>query len=786
MATHMLLAVLIGFLLAPAATLIYPTLRQSIGWLVPLIPLGLLLYFASFIQRIEDGEIITESYEWVPSLGVNLTFRLDGLSLLFALIITGMGTLVFLYAGGYLKNHPQLGRFYTYILVFMASMLGLVLSDNIISVFVFWELTSISSYWLISFYHDREESREAARTALLVTGSAGLVLLAGMVLLGILANTWEISTMLPLHETIQDDPLYVAALVLIVIGAFAKSAQFPFHFWLPMAMEAPAPVSAYLHSATMVKAGIYLLARLHPILGGTDEWHFIVILGGGITMLLGGYMAWQQTDIKRILAYTTISALGIMVFLLGIGTGMAVKAALLFVVVHALYKGAFFLIGGSIDHETGTRDITRLGGLRTAMPITAGAAAIAGLSMAGIPPLLGFVGKEVIYEATQHSEDLIFPAALLTLVAVVGNVFNVTVAGMAAIRPFFGEHIKTAKHAHEAPLSMWMGPVILGGLGLAFGLFSGQLLQPLLAHAVENVYGKPYEVELKLWHGFNSSLLLSAITVAAGATLYVYLERLRPIFVLYDVGEKVGTSRLYKETMAGTLFIADWQNKIIFEQFRLRHYIRIILGTFVLLVMWVLVTRAELLESLATPKVRVHELVIMILIVTAAIAVVRARSRLFAVAALGVVGLGNSLLFLLFGAPDLAMTQLAIEVLTVILFVFILYRLPRFQLLSTRNQRQRDAGIATAIGALMTLLVLLITAIPLESRLTPYFAENSYLLAKGHNVVNVILVDFRGFDTMGEITVLSLAAIGVFALLNLNLNKAAPVAPPEVEPQEMD
>ncbi|NDJ84504.1 MAG: putative monovalent cation/H+ antiporter subunit A [Chloroflexi bacterium] len=763
----MLWTVLLGFALAAIAPLLVRAARGMSGWVIGLYPLGVTAYFAYQLQTILDGKHRTVSYQWAPSLDVNLAFSLDGLSILFALIISGIGTFVFIYAGGYLHGKPQLGRFYSYLLIFMAAMLGLVLADNIIALFVFWELTSISSYLLIGFYYDKKDSREAAKTALIVTGAGGLAMLAGLVLLGLSAGTWEVSEMMAHAKAIQADEFYTAALILIVVGAFSKSAQFPFHFWLPGAMAAPAPVSAYLHSATMVKAGIYLLARLHPVLGGTDEWSVLVAGGGGLTMLVGGYLAWQQTDIKRILAYSTVSALGILVFLLGIGSGLAVKGAMTFLIVHSLYKGALFLVGGTIDHETGSRDILQLGGLGKALPLTAIGAGLAAFSMAGLPPLIGFISKEIIYEATLEAKDL--PVILLTGAALLGNLFNVTAAGMVAIRPFFGATTETPKHPHEAPLSMWIGPLFLGILSLGFGLFSIQLLEPLLEHTVAVVYGKTYEVHLGLWHGFTTMLLLSAITIAGGIVLYLLIDVLRSPVSDFRLAAWLSPERGYHLLMDGILGIATFQTQLI-NRGHLRYFIRIVVVTFAGLIIYVLARDADFSDVLRWPDVRFYEAAIAVMIAVAALAVVQARSRLVAVAALGVVGYGVALLFILFGAPDLAMTQFEIETLTVILFVLVLYRLPKFRAFSTLGTRIRDSIIAVTAGAIMTTLVLIITSEPLQSRLTPFFAENSYTEAKGRNVVNVILVDFRGFDTMGEVTVLAVAAIGVFALLKLNLH----------------
>ncbi len=762
----MALIILLGFIVIPLIPLLHRWLGNQIGWVVSLLPFGLTLYFASYLGQISrTDKVLMATYEWVPSLGVNLSFRMDGLSLIFALTISGIGTLVFLYAGGYLKGDPNLGKFYVYLTFFMASMLGLVLANDILLLFVFWELTSIASYLLISYYHSEEASREAGKTALIVTGSGGLAMLAGLILLSIVTQTSTISDMFGQADAIQAHHLYIAILVLISLGAFAKSAQFPFHFWLPEAMEAPAPVSAFLHSATMVKAGIYLLARLHPILGGTAEWHWLITSIGGITMLVGGYLAWQQTDLKRILAYTTVSALGIITFLLGIGTKETIKAALLFFIVHAMYKAALFMVGGAIDHETGTRDIRGLGGLRSVMPITALGAALPALSMAGIPPLLGFFGKEVIYEGTQHADW----AGLLTFAALLGNLFNVTAAGMVAIRPFWGELKATPHHAHEAPWMMWLGAVVLGIVSLGLGMVASAVL-PLLQQGVEAVYG--HEVgELHLGYAINLSLLLSLITLTGGIILYYGLEKLRPLVAPYDLGKRLGVAKGYHALMNGILKVANWEGRLI-RHTHMRYYLLVIMGTLVITMGYVLISQARLGIDVKIGEIRFYEGVLALIIMIAAVAVTVAQSRLAAVTALGVVGFGVAIIFVLFGAPDLAMTQFAIEVLSVILFVLVLYRLPKFRTWKQRPSTTiRDAIFAGGVGLVMTVIVLAVISAPLNSRLTPYFAQASYVEAQGRNVVNVILVDFRGFDTMGEITVLAIAAIGVFGLLRLHEGK---------------
>lgn len=763
-------AILSGFALALVAPWLYRVGRRATGWILALLPAGLAFYFASHLRLIADGEAILISYPWVPGLSISLSFYMDGLSLLFALLISGIGTLVIIYAGGYLNGHHQLGRFYAFMLMFMASMLGVVLAGNLITMFVFWELTSLSSFLLIGFEHERETARAAALQALLVTSAGGLALLAGLLLLGQVSGSLELSAVLSRREAIAGHSLYLPILLLILAGAFTKSAQVPFHFWLPNAMEAPTPVSAYLHSATMVKAGVYLLARLGPILGGNDAWHYLVTGAGTTTMLLGAIMALQPKDLKRILAYSTISTLGALVLLVGLDTTLSVKAAMVFLIVHALYKGALFLVAGAVDHETGTRDVTRLGGLARVMPITAASAGLAALSMAGLPPLLGFINKELLYEAKMQAPRA---AGLITAAGVVANALLVAVAGIVSIQPFFGRQKATPKKPHEAPLALWLGPILLAGWGLVNGLFPEAIISPLVSAAVSAVQAEPTVVELKLWHGMNPVFALSVLTLAAGASVYIIRNRFLRVVSrtgLARFAVRWGVQRWYEWSLSGLNALARAQTRLLQSGY-LRFYLLIIVATTVGLVGSTLLSRAGLPGSKGWfSDVRFYEWVVAIIILMAALMAVLTQSRLAAIAALGVVGYSVALIYILFSAPDLAMTQFAVETMTVILFVLVLYRLPRFARLSSRPACIRDALIALALGALMMTLVLTATALPGASRLAPYFAASSLELAKGRNIVNVILVDFRALDTFGEIIVLAVAAIGIYALLKLRLH----------------
>jgi multicomponent Na+:H+ antiporter subunit A len=760
------LAVLSGFVLALIAPSIYRIARGSTGWLLAVFPSILFVQFLRYVEVVAAGNTVRVSYPWVASLGINLSFYLDGLSLLFALLITGIGALVLIYAAGYLKNHAQLGRFYGFLLLFMASMLGLVLADNTLSLFLFWELTSVSSFLLIGFEHEKETSRAAALQALLVTSLGGLALLGGFLLLDQAGGSRELSVLLSQGDAIRAHSLYVPIVLLILAGAFTKSAQFPFHFWLPAAMEAPTPVSAYLHSATMVKAGVYLLARMSPALAETTLWTGAVSAVGAVTMVFAAVVAFRQSDLKLILAYSTISALGIMTLLLGLGTTAAVQAAIVFLFGHALYKGALFMLAGVIDHETGTRDVNRLSGLRSAMPVSTTAGVLAALSMAGVPALFGFYGKELLYESLASGENM----PVLLIGSVVTSMLFVAAAILTGIKPFVGKKVTTPKHAHEAPISLLLGPLSLAGTSLILGVLPSAVDNSLLLPAIQAVLRKPISLELALWHGLSPIFLLSMATLASGVGLFVFRDRLlrlfSPIEALRDWGPKYG----YSLALEGLNATAKTQTRFLQSGY-LRYYLLIVIATATILSGYKLIQHTGSVTLNRSVDLTVYEIALAVLILLAAFMATRAKSRLAAIAALGVVGFSVALVFVLFSAPDLAMTQFSIETLTVIVFVLALYHLPRFGSLSSAWTHARDASVALVAGALITVMVLTASGVQLHPKISSYFIENSVPLAHGHNIVNVILVDFRGLDTLGEITVLAIAAIGVHALLKLRLDK---------------
>ena len=758
----MLTPVLVLFLAALFAPTAHRALGRRAGVCLAAAPGLLFAHFARFLAPVASGRALEESWEWVAGLGIRLAFRLDGLSLLFALLVTGIGALVLVYGGGYLKGDPRLPRFYSAMLFFMAAMLGLVLADDAIALFVFWELTSVSSYLLIGFDHEKAEARRAALQALFVTGAGGLALLAGLLLLGQVSGTLQLSALGAQAPAIQAHALYLPVLLLILLGAFTKSAQFPFHFWLPGAMAAPSPVSAYLHSATMVKAGIYLLARLNPALGGTDAWHYLVILAGTATLVTGAVLAYGQTDLKRLLAFTTLSALGTLTVLVGISTELSARAAMVFLLVHALYKAALFLGVGAIDHEAGTRDVRLLGGLARAMPLTAFAVVASALSMAGLPPFFGFVAKELFYEAKQEA-----PRAgdLLVMASFAGSALVAAAAGLVAWRPFFGRERGAPRSAHEAPPALWLGPVLLASLSVALGLLPDVLAVPLVQPAASAMRGEHTELTLRPWAGMSPAFVQSLLMLALGAALYALHDRalgwLAPLRKL----AAWGPDRAYQALMAGIVAVAKTQTRVL-QNGVLGWYLLVTIGTTVFLGGYALATRVGPVPIGLDP-VRLDEAAVALAMVAGAVALVRARSLVVAVAALGVVGYGIAVVFLLFGGPDLALTQFAIETLSVLLFVLVLRRLPPMRVLSPRSERVRDGVVALAGGVFMTALTLAAIAAPHPGVLREYFAATSLALANGRNVVNVILVDFRAFDTLGEITVLALAALGVIALLRL-------------------
>ena len=729
----------------------------------------------------QNGPILVEQYFWIESLGLELSFRLDGLSLLFGLIIAGVGAAVALYTHYYLENDERQGYFYLSLFAFMASMLGLVWADNLLTLFVFWEGTSVTSYLLIGYSHQSAVARGGARNAFIVTAGGGLALIAGMVLLGQQSGTYTISEIVA-SPGLTDLDFYPAILILILLGAFTKSAQFPFHWWLPGAMAAPTPASAYLHSATMVKAGIYLLARLHPALSGHPMWLWALLIFGGATMLIGAIAAVRHWDMKALLAYATVSQLGILTTLLAFRSEAALLAVVVGILAHALYKGPLFLVAGIVDHATGTRDLRKLAGLRHSLPVTSGTAMLATVSMAGIPPLFGFVSKEALlesfFESGVHGEIagwIAFGAAALAGAFFV--TYSLTLLWEAFLRPgATGEAENSVKggsgqiaqtHVHHAPPAPFVAaPILLVAIGTV-APFALKPLDPFLTSAAASIYGAPVHKHAALWHGFTPVLLTSLLAIAAGFWLFQNRSYIRRGLALLP------------ENLRGVVIFQNFLDGIYaLGQFTARFSQGYTLATqaaIVLLAAFVPVAVALLQVSpgeLLTPSGALPgapETVLILLMVVSAYVTVRIRTRLGAIVSLGVVGVSVTLFYVFFSAPDLALTQLLIEVLTVVLLVLVFTKLPPDIRPPMQKLKQtRNVLVALAAGAFGFFLVLFNTSEAMQAArsISDYFLHNAVPEGHGTNVVNVILVDFRAFDTMGEITVLALAALGGYALLN--------------------
>ncbi|TZG37539.1 putative monovalent cation/H+ antiporter subunit A [Agrobacterium sp. B1(2019)] len=759
------LSLFLPFLAALAAPALVKRFGHNAAWVLAIAPALAFAHFALMLPQIAAGGVVTGGYAWVPSFNLSFSWFIDGLSLTFALLITGIGLLIVLYAGGYMKGHPQQGRFLSFLLLFMGAMLGVVVSDSLLMLFVFWELTSITSFLLIGFDHERAASRRAALQALVVTGGGGLLLLAGLIFIWDISGMTQLSMLVRGGDVLRDSPFYLAALLLVLGGAFTKSAQFPFHFWLPNAMEAPTPVSAYLHSATMVKAGVYLLMRLNPVLGDTAAWQILLPFFGGLTMLIGALLAVRQTDLKLMLAYTTVSSLGLLVMLTGFGSAHAIEAAVLYLVAHSLFKGALFMVAGIIDHETGTRDVTKLGGLRKAMPITFAAALAAAISMAGLPPFFGFLAKEEIYYALAHGNPR---AVLFTGVAILGNALMFAVAFAVALKPFLGKTVKTPKHAHEGPLLLWLGPALLALKGLTIALFSGVAHFYVSTPMASAIAGEARPVEISLIPHIGVPLGLSLLTIALGIALYTQLSTARGLIDRTfralgagpDRGFDVFIDMLVKVSFHITRFI---------QPGRLEFYVTATFAVIAAVLLVPLFLYGELPSMPSWPHdMQVHELTFIVIAVAGLIAVPTASSRLTAIIALGIQGFAVAVIFLLFGAPDLSFTQFMVETLSVVILTLVMTRL-RLSPSDHRGlgQKLMDGTIAIACGTGFALFLMRATQASFDNRLTDFYNTYSKAIAHGANVVNVIIVDFRGTDTLGEIAVVMITGLAILALIRI-------------------
>lgn len=764
------MSLVISLAILLAATAGAPLLRHvAVNRRVLLLPIPALVAFLllAFIAGPEvfQGSLPTLRFDWVPEIDLNFALQLNGWGLLLALLVTGIGTLILTYATGYMGGHPQASRLYAYLYAFMFAMVGLAMADHLLLFFVFWELTSISSYLLIGFNHGDPGARKNALQALLVTGLGGMALLAGFILMADTAGTWLISELAAKSPEIIASPLYPAILALVLTGAFTKSAQFPFYFWLPNAMAAPTPVSAYLHSATMVKAGIFLMGLMLPILGSTLAWTLTLTIAGGITLLIGGLFGMRQSDLKKILAGTTLAILGMLTLLLGIGTEKAVLAAVLVLLGHALYKATLFMVAGSIDHAAGTRDTRILGGLRSTMPFTAAAATLAAFSKMGLPPFYGFLGKEYSYKSTLSTQaDVALTATLL-----VGSAILLALALRTGILPFWKKPDSTLqKNPHEVPPSMLIGPMILAATGLLVGILPF-LFSPLISTACTSIVGYPVAPEVKLWAGFNLPLLLSGLTLIVGLLIFFFRTR---ITALQEKLTPPGAEAAYDFIFKAVLSFAHWQTRTLQSGY-LRNYLIIIIIATGGLVLTKFLRFGGFSEITIVNSLTPTNVVITFIMIAATVLAVVAKSRLVALVALGTVGYGVALIFALFSAPDLAITQILVETLTVVLFAWVVHKLPEYRPLSSKRSSIFDATLASFSGIVVTLLVLKSKSINLGERMSDTLTDMSYPLAHGANVVNVILVDFRALDTWGEICVLAIASIGVWSLLGRRFTKSS-------------
>jgi multicomponent K+:H+ antiporter subunit A len=740
--------------------------RSACAAAAALAPLAALVLLLSQQSSVFAGELLTVKLEWLPALGLNLSLRLDGLGFLFALLILGIGLLVILYARYYLAKKEPMGRFFAFLLLFMGSMLGVVLSENLLLMLMFWELTSLSSFLLIGFWGARSDARKGARMALAVTGGGGLALFAGILLIGHIVGSFELSQVLAAGDVIRAHALYPLALILVLLGVFTKSAQFPFHFWLPHAMAAPTPVSAYLHSATMVKAGVFLLARLYPALAGSEWWFYLVSITGLVTLLVGAVMALFQHDLKGLLAYSTISHLGLITLLFGLDTRLAAVAAVFHIINHATFKASLFMAAGIIDHETGSRDMRRINGMWKYMPHTAVLAMVAASAMAGVPLLNGFLSKEMFFTETLNQHLLGSFNWVIPAVATLAGVFAVAYSLRFIHDVFFnGEPINLPHYPpHEPPRYMKVPVEILVFLCLLVGVVPAYTVAPLLAVAATATLGGELPTySLAIWHGFNLPLLMSFIALFGGVLVYILRQSM---FRWYAGLPSVDAKLIFERGIVMLLNVCSAVTRWL-ENASLQRYLALLLAAALLVVTQGLSSLPQIRGPLELGAIDgITALGLGIMAVAAVVTVIFHRQRLVSLLMLSVVGLMVALAFARFSAPDLALTQLSVEVVTIILLMLALFFLPAHTRVESSSLRAlRDFILAVGSGLMVAMLAFAVLTRPYDS-ISGFFLENSKPGGGGTNVVNVILVDFRGFDTLGEIVVLAIAAVGILALLD--------------------
>lgn len=743
-------------------------------WIVPA------SFFVSLLLKREEmlsaNNMLVEHYSWIPNLGVDFNLGLSPFSWFFSLLITGIGTLIFYYASAYMKGHSRQGTFFAYLAFFMTSMIGLVLSDNLILMFLFWELTSISSFFLIGFDHEEERVRQSAMLSLAITGLGGFFLLLAFVLIGYSAGTYNLSelSVATLASDLQTNGTLIWVLISLFLGAFTKSAQFPFHFWLPNAMKAPTPVSAYLHSATMVKAGVFVLAIFAPFFQGIALWHNVLMGIGLLTMLYAAFQALFQKDLKGILAYSTVASLAIMVFLIGLGTPNAYVALMFFVLAHAVYKAALFITAGSIDVVTGTRDILQLRGLKHISIAFAVAAFVVTLSNSGWPLTLGFMAKDFIYLSVT---DVVWMQWVLVAALLLVNIILAYAGYMVGWRPFGGEKSEVVQAVSEEKksssflLPLWLPIMILAVVSVVLGLFPQWVYDHVLSAGVGQLNYQFLDLNNHLFPGFNIILLLSVLTLVLGLLLYFAKKGKPYASKLMAEDSKANPFDLMLNFHQQSKSAAFKYSRFLHSGY-LRRYLMTIIVFFIALTSYVLFSSTSIQFSTAEfSAIGIYEIIIFVMTVASMFMVVVTPSRLTAIASMGIIGLSMSLFFVFYGAPDLAMTQFTIDTLTVVLFVLVLYRLPQFRKYVGANTMIAQGLVSLIFGGLIALIALQAYYQPVVKEVSEYFAANAFLEGKGKNVVNVILVDFRGFDTMVEIIVLGISAIGVYSMLKIDIDK---------------
>ncbi len=764
--------------LGSLVTTLLPTRRRTIlaSW-AGLVSTVSAIWIISLFPRIRDGEVLRERLPWAPSLGLELVLRVDGFAWMFAVLITVIGALVSLYARYYMSPEDPVARFYTFFLAFMGAMLGVVFSGNLVQLVLFWELTSLLSFLLIGYWYHRVDARRGARMALTLTGAGGLALLGGVVVIGHIVGSYDLDQVLASGDVIRAHWLYPLALVLVLLGAFTKSAQFPFHFWLPRAMAAPTPVSAYLHSATMVKAGVFLLGRLWPVLSGTELWFWLVSGTGLTTLLLGAYIAMFQNDLTRVLAYSTISHRGLITLLFGLNSALAAVAGVFHIMNHGTFKASLFMAAGIIDHETGTRDIRRLNGLLRAMPITGALALVASAAMAGVPLLNGFLSKEMFFAETVFLSSSPWIETGLPLAATLASVFAVVYSLRFGYDIFFGPPSTDLPRQPEEPPRWMRVPVDLLVLAcLVVGVAPSLSIGPSLAAAARPVVGGELpEYSLAVWHGFNAPFVMSLVAITGGVVGYLVLRRqeVRRRFENPPFVERLNGKRLFEGALVALTRLAASALRVVGTR-RLQTQLFVIIA--VALMLAVSSSRGVPLvwgNRERLPASPAFVLLWVIGMVCAVGAAIQAKyHRLVALTLMGGAGLVTCLTFVWFSAPDLALTQLVVEVVTAMLFLLGLRWLPMRleevqRRLGIRDWVRRGRDLLLAIGAASGLAALSYAMLtrPAPHSISPFFLRRSLPEGGGANVVNVMLVDFRAFDTIGEITVLGAVALTVYALL---------------------